>query len=91
MSTLDNYQINLLRARARRRGIDFGKNKRIPSATNHGGFRVWRMSDGQTLLGDLFDATDIEVQAFIDAESDRLNALSSRYRAPRRRLTSDAA
>lgn len=91
MNTLDNYQINLLRARARRRGIDFGKNRSAATDTNHGGFRVWRIVDGQTLLGDLFDATDLDVKNFIDAEIDRLDGLSRRYRAPRRRIARDAA
>lgn len=91
MNILSNYEINLLRARARRRGIDFGKNRSVATDTNYGGFRVWRIADGQTLLGDLFDATDTEVRDFIDAEIDRLDSLSRRYRAPRRRITGDAA
>lgn len=83
MPETDHYRMNLLRARARRRGIDFAKDRRAVTDENHGGYRVWSIEDGRVLLGAKHDATAVQVIAMIEGELARLDALAGRYRKAR--------
>lgn len=84
MTSMTNGALNTLRGRARRRGIDFAKSRRVVTEENQGGFRVWRIDSGEILAGALWDATDLDVRDLIEAEIARLDKLAGRYRKPAR-------
>ncbi len=88
MNQMTNGALNTLRGRARRRGIDFAKSRRVVTEENQGGFRVWRIDSGEILAGVLWDATDLEVRDLVEKEISRLDALAGRYRKPRRHAVS---
>lgn len=84
MNTLTNGEINTLRGRARRRGLDFSKSRSVPTEDNLGNYRIWRIDSGEIILGLRWEATDLQVRDIVETEIARLDALAGRYRKPRR-------
>lgn len=75
MNTEDpEYQLMLLRARARRRGILVQKTRKPPSSTNLGGYRVWEPRTNRIIAGDCFNLTLPEATAAVEAEIARFDA-----------------
>lgn len=69
MNTEDpEYQLMLLRARARRRGILVQKTRKPPSSTNLGGYRVLEPRTERVIAGANFSLSLSAAVASVEAE-----------------------